>query len=176
MLSFFVILCVCTVMVMATNLIYYEMLRYTWYRIPSLNLHPHLGIVYVIIAIFMGHTLMIWLYAAAYYGVIHLAPSLGAFGHLAGVETASAQETDFVSLLYFSAVSYSSLGFGDIIPKGHLRILAGVEAVNGLMLIGWSVTFTYLLMERFWALHTRRHRRFFKDDDNAPPTLPLDNA
>ena len=30
---------------------------------------------------------------------------------------------------------------------------AGVEALNGLLLIGWSASFTYLAMERYWPMH-----------------------
>ncbi|MHB2205292.1 hypothetical protein [Methylobacterium sp. CM6257] len=33
------------------------------------------------------------------------------------------------------------------------RLLAGVEALNGLLLIGWSASFTYLAMERYRPLH-----------------------
>ena len=32
-------------------------------------------------------------------------------------------------------------------------MIAGVEALNGLLLIGWSASFTYLAMERYWPLH-----------------------
>jgi len=48
-----------------------------------------------------------------------------------------------MELFYYSAVSYTSLGLGDIWPHGHLRLLTSIEAINGLFLIGWSVTFTY---------------------------------
>ena len=30
------------------------------------------------------------------------------------------------------------------------RLIAGVEALTGLLMIGWSASFTYLEMERFW--------------------------
>ena len=53
--------------------------------------------------------------------------------------------------MYFSAATYTSLGFGDLTPTGPVRLLAGVEALNGLLLIGWSASFTYLSMERFWV-------------------------
>lgn len=52
--------------------------------------------------------------------------------------------------LYFSAETYSSLGYGDVVPGGDLRLLAGVEVLNGLLLIGWSASYTYIAMERFW--------------------------
>ena len=53
--------------------------------------------------------------------------------------------------LYFSAETYTSLGYGDVVPGGAVRLLAGVEALNGLLLIGWSAAYTYLAMERFWS-------------------------
>ncbi|MEO5607197.1 MAG: ion channel, partial [Polaromonas sp.] len=52
----------------------------------------------------------------------------------------------------FSAETYSSLGFGDLIPTGPIRMLAGIEALNGLLLIGWSASFVYIAMERFWRV------------------------
>lgn len=52
---------------------------------------------------------------------------------------------------YFSIASYTTLGIGDIVPEGHLRILVGVEALQGLILIAWSASFTYLVMEKFWS-------------------------
>ena len=54
------------------------------------------------------------------------------------------------SCLYFSAETYTSLGFGDLTPVGPIRLLAGVEALNGLLLIGWSVSYAYIAMEQFW--------------------------
>ena|ERR671922_80488 len=35
-------------------------------------------------------------------------------------------------------------------PLKELRLLAGMEALNGLLLIGWSASYTYIAMERFW--------------------------
>jgi Ion channel len=60
--------------------------------------------------------------------------------------------------LYFSVVTYTSLGFGDHVPVSHARLIAGVEALNGLLLIGWSASFTYLAMERYWPMHERRRK------------------
>jgi Ion channel len=42
------------------------------------------------------------------------------------------------------------LGFGDITSDGPVRLLAGVEALNGLRLIGWSTSFTDIAIEHFW--------------------------
>ena len=47
---------------------------------------------------------------------------------------------------YFSAPTYSTLGVGDLFPTGVIRLVAGVEALTGFVLIGWSASFTYLTM------------------------------
>lgn len=57
----------------------------------------------------------------------------------------------FVDHFYFSIASYTTLGLGDIVPSGDIRLVAGVEALNGLVLVAWSASFTYLVMERLWG-------------------------
>ena len=52
--------------------------------------------------------------------------------------------------LYFSAQNYTSLGYGDIVPGGPLRLMTAVEALHGLLMIGWTASFAYVAMERFW--------------------------
>jgi hypothetical protein len=61
-------------------------------------------------------------------------------------------EGDFLDFFYFSIATYTTLGIGDLHPAGAMRVVAGVEALNGLVLIGWSASFTYLTMERFWDI------------------------
>ena len=81
------------------------------------------------------------LYAAAYYvTVVHL--ELGAF-RCVGVGR-------FYDYLYFSSVTYTSLGLGDVFPSDHVRIIAGIEALNGLLLIAWSGSFIFIAMGRLW--------------------------
>jgi hypothetical protein len=51
-----------------------------------------------------------------------------------------------MDVFYFSLVSYTSLGLGDIVPTGHLRFVAGVEALNGFLLISCSAAMLFLFM------------------------------
>jgi hypothetical protein len=53
--------------------------------------------------------------------------------------------------VYYSAVVYTTLGFGDVVPGGAIRFLTGVESVTGLVLITWSASFTFLEMQRYWG-------------------------
>lgn len=61
-----------------------------------------------------------------------------------------------VNSISFSAETHTSLGFGDVRPDGHLRLLVGLEALDGLLPIAWSASYTYLSMEQFWSLHKGR--------------------
>ena len=92
----------------------------------------------------------IFLYAAAFYVLVE---NFGA-GTLG-----STNPSTFTLYLYFSSETYTSLGYGDVAPGGPLRMLAGMEALNGLLLIGWSASYTYLAMERFWGDEEKRETR-----------------
>ena len=53
----------------------------------------------------------------------------------------------FFDCLYFSAATYTSLGLGDLVPTHDMRMLVGAEVLNGLVMIGWTISFTYLTMK-----------------------------
>ncbi len=95
-------------------------------------------------AAFAVHLLEIGLYGATMFALMHYA-ELGTLSGSGGGAT-------LMNCLYFSAETYSTLGFGDLIPTGPIRLLAGTEALNGLLLIGWSASFAYIAMERFWRI------------------------
>ncbi|MNL22129.1 hypothetical protein D3C87_1434580 [compost metagenome] len=52
--------------------------------------------------------------------------------------------------VYFSLETFTTQSIGDIIPMGQLRLVASVQPLVGLMLIGWSTSFTFLVMRRDW--------------------------
>ncbi|POR42411.1 potassium channel family protein [Methylobacterium sp. V23] len=136
------------VLVITTILVLYEILRLTSEHLAELPIPPRARILVVVLAAFVGHTMAVWIYAGAYWLLV-LRLGNGAF---AGVPV-----TTFEDCLYFSVVTYTTLGFGDHFPVGHARLISGVEALNGLLLIGWSASFTYLAMERYWPLHGKAH-------------------
>ena len=71
--------------------------------------------------------------------------------HRLGSAYLSQTDPDFTDLFYFSLVTYTSLGYGDIVPLGPARVLAGVQSLVGLVLIAWTASFTYLQMQRYWS-------------------------
>jgi hypothetical protein len=52
--------------------------------------------------------------------------------------------------VYYSAMVYTTVGFGDQIPGGAIRMLTSTEALAGFALITWSASFTFLQMQRLW--------------------------
>lgn len=125
-----------------TTVIHYEVLRWLTILLPGLRIRPRAKLIVVVIAAFLAHLLEIWLYALATYGLVR-------YVGLGTLDDSSRFSLD-VSL-YFSAETYTSLGYGDVVPGGSVRLLAGAEALNGLLLIGWSASYLYIAMERFWS-------------------------
>ncbi|MFN3188995.1 MAG: potassium channel family protein [Aureliella sp.] len=58
----------------------------------------------------------------------------------------------FESALYFSAVTYTSLGYGDIVLDSRWRLLCGFEAIDGLMLFGVSTALLFIIFQRLWVV------------------------
>jgi len=110
--------------------------------------HDRRIIMLMIGALMLGHIAEIWAFAFAMM-VLSTYPE---FGHLAGEFDGS-----FNASLYFSAVTYTSLGYGDINPHGAMRSISVSEALVGLLMLAWSASFTYLKMEQIWDLR-RRHQ------------------
>ncbi len=131
----------CLLLVVTTTVLHYEVLRLLNARLAALNIPSRAKLLVVIFAAFIAHASEMAIYGFAMYALITW---LGA-GQLAG-----GPGFTLTTCLYFSAETYTSLGFGDLTPVGPIRLLAGVEALNGLLLIGWSASFTYISMERFW--------------------------
>jgi len=77
--------------------------------------------------------------AAIYAAGFRLGERLGLGGF------SGADSSDAMSAFYFSLVNYTSLGLGDIYPTGHLRFLAGLESLNGFLLISCSAAMLYLI-------------------------------
>jgi hypothetical protein len=143
-----------SLLVIGTVLIHYEALRLISDHLRDLRIPPRQRMLVVVIAVFAAHTVEVWVYGIAYWLSIETF-GLGGFG---GQPVAGFQDS-----LYFSAITYTSLGLGDYYPTRALRLIAGVEALNGLVLIGWSASFTYLAMEAYWPLHAKRRRRAVKE-------------
>jgi hypothetical protein len=89
------------------------------------RMHGHRSRVVAMISVVMGLFVVlaveIWLWAACYLAI----------GMLQDIESA----------LYFSTVTFATVGYGDIFPTRDWRVLAALEGINGFLLIGWSTAY-----------------------------------
>jgi hypothetical protein len=65
----------------------------------------------------------------------------------AGVYLAVRAFDSFEEALYFSMVSFTTLGFGDLVLPAQWRILGASEGMLGLVLLGWSTGLVLVLLE-----------------------------
>jgi hypothetical protein len=131
-------------------LVHYEGLRLASIYMPKFTIRPRQRILVIMGVAFVAHSLEVWLVAVGFF-IIAQFPGIGGISAVTGSFSGS-----FAEFLYYSTVSYTSLGIGDLYPTGVLRLLTGVEALVGLAMIAWTGSFTYLAMEKFWSLHRTR--------------------
>src|SRR5436305_9614801 len=124
-----------TIMVIVTVLVHLlglamltRLLRSHRRLIEAVRILPITTLLTASLGIFVIHTVEIWLYAALYL-------ALGAF-HA------------FEVALYFSTVTYASIGYGDVLPPHAWRIFAAIEGATGIIMLGWSVAFLVSLLTR----------------------------
>lgn len=55
--------------------------------------------------------------------------------------------SSFQDLFYYSIVTFTTLGYGDMTISSEWKIMSGIEAINGIMLIGWSTALMYSLIQ-----------------------------
>jgi hypothetical protein len=139
----FIVIVSCLALLAVTTVIHYEVLRVLNDWLPRLHIPGRPKLLVVMFATFVAHLFEMVVWGIALYTVVDF-PGVG--------ELTGKVPITLMNCVYFSAETYTSLGFGDVTPVGHMRLLVGVEALNGLLLIAWSASFTYLAMERFWTV------------------------
>ncbi len=99
-------------------------------------------LMFCILGAMFAHVIEVWVFGLGYYYLM----GFKEFGWFEGVVT----QPTLRDCGYYSFVTYTTLGFGDIIPKGPIRFLTGMESLTGLLFITWTASFMYLQMQRFW--------------------------
>lgn len=130
----------CAVIVICV-VVHYEALSWLTRILRQARLPPRFRILLLIFALLFVHVVEIWIFGAAYllliqdvqYGALIAGYPIGLF-----------------DAVYFSAVCFTTLGVGDVVPVGAIRFMTGSEALCGFVLIAWSGSFTFVEMQRFW--------------------------
>jgi hypothetical protein len=70
---------------------------------------------------------------------------------------------DFETAVYFSGVTFTSLGYGDVVLSGRMRLLAPLQAANGLMMFGITTAVFIAAVQHATAKWRAEHRACVKD-------------
>lgn len=62
----------------------------------------------------------------------------------------AAELADFETAVYFSFVTFTTLGYGDITLSDGWRLLSGIQAMNGILLAGWSTALMFAVVQKAW--------------------------
>lgn len=122
-------------------IIHFEALNQLTIWVPKFQVKRRLRVLFGVFGAFFAHLIEIWVFAFGYYFMIHHAD----LGSLEGDF-----DNSLIDCVYYSFVNYTSLGLGDIIPKGDIRFLSGLEALTGLVLITWTASFMFIEMQKLW--------------------------
>jgi hypothetical protein len=127
--------------------LHYEILRGCVQFLPRLAHRRRRRVGLLILIILVTHAAEIWLFALGY----HFLLMFEGLGELAGASPGVL--TDHV---YYSSMVYTTVGFGEIVPRGAVRFMSGMEGLTGLVMITWSASFTFLEMQRDWPAEPGR--------------------
>ena len=119
------------------HLLMLKVLAYIGQKVVNMKARHIVGPVLIAM---VAHTLEIIVFAGGMYGL----ERTGNYGHLA-----TSGEGLFTDFAYLSAVTYTTLGFGDITPVGPLRFLVGAESLTGLVLSAWTASVIFVAVQRF---------------------------
>ena len=124
-----------------TVLVHYEDLGWLSTRFARSHAPRRRGMLLAVYGVIALHVIEIWLFGLATWGLL-LHPNAGVL--------AGQGQAPFLDAIYLSAITFTTVGFGDLAPVGSIRFLSGTEALTGFILITWSASFLYLEMEQLW--------------------------
>lgn len=117
-------------------LIHYEAMQWTALKLlPRIRFLPTRSLVLVGVLVCM---------------IAHLVEVVMFGGVLYALDGADPAQFGFLNYVNASVEAYTSLGYVKSEMTQPHRLVSGAEALTGLVMIAWTASFTYLLMERYW--------------------------
>lgn len=112
-----------------------------WAREAGVGLTKAAIVAVVVIAMFLASLVESGLWAVTYLlvGAIH----------------------DVEQAFYFSTVTYTTLGFGDVVLSREWRLLSSFEAANGILMFGWTTAVIAWTVQRVYGNNASGN---FRDD------------
>jgi hypothetical protein len=57
---------------------------------------------------------------------------------------------DLETAFYFSMVTFTTLGYGDVVLTGQWRTLASIQAANGVIIFGWTTALIFYFIQQIY--------------------------
>ena len=144
MTQFITVSSINAVLVLFAIFLHYEVLYHLAREMADkLHLARRFRVLLSVCVIFMAHVVEIWVFALGYYYTLNM-PGMG---KLVGENLAHGGLMDRA---YLSFVTFTTVGYGDLVVHGYARYLTGLEALTGLVLVTWSASFLFIEMQRYW--------------------------
>ena len=86
----------------------------------------------IVVTVFCVHIIQIWLWAILY------------------LQLEAVPIHTFSEALYFSTVTFSTVGYGDITLSQDARMLSAIEASNGFLSFGWTTAFIFEVISKLY--------------------------
>ena len=122
-------------------LIHYEVLSHLDRKRDLAPKHASFKVAIGLIGALVAHVVEIVLFALAYMALTRI----DGMGSIVGK-----MDHQLRDHIYFSFTTFSTLGYGDLVPMGPIRSLVGLESLLGLVLITWTASFLFLEMQKRW--------------------------
>lgn len=151
-MDFIFVLIIGSIIVLSTILVNYEVLNLVWRFLPKIEQSPRSAIIYIMIAIMAGHTFAVWIYGLGYLLTSHIF-----YKEILLEEGFSS----FIEYMFASAQIYSSFG-NDLFKQTGMRFLASIEVLNGIVMIAWTFSLTYAVVDKTWNISVLRKKSFKK--------------
>lgn len=71
---------------------------------------------------------------------------------------------DIEEATYFSAITFATIGYGDVTLSGKWRLASAMEGVNGILLFGWTTAFLFKVSAMLWF--TKKPPGTYRADDD----------
>jgi hypothetical protein len=66
---------------------------------------------------------------------------------------------DFESAAYFSIVTYTTIGYGDVLLPVGWRLLGSIEGITGVLTFGWSTGVIFAVAGRLMAIRVGQNKQ-----------------
>lgn len=135
-------------LVLETVMLFWCIKTFRKHEDKLLHYHPSLRALTLLLTsvafIILSHTMQVWLWASALMNTVGFA--------------------DWNTALYFSLVTYTTLGYGDIILDEPVRIFAAFAAMTGMLAFGLSTSFLITVMYPMFRPLEAAQKRMERED------------